>query len=73
MNPLDALSACAGSWRGTSTLQDPHAGIAVESPSTVSVSPAGGGVWLDYAWSYQGKPQQGSILFGTDIDSVRHR
>ena len=53
MNPIDALSACAGSWCGTNTLQDPHAGIATESPSTVSVS-AAGWVRLDYAWSYRG-------------------
>jgi hypothetical protein len=66
MNPLAALSASAGTWRGTSTLQDPHAGLAAESPSTASVSAAPGGVRLDYAWSYRGKPQQGSILFGTD-------
>jgi hypothetical protein len=66
MNPLDALSACTGSWRGTSTLQDPHAGVAAESPSTAVVSPVPGGARLDYTWSYQGKPQQGSILFGTD-------
>jgi hypothetical protein len=66
MSPLDVLSACAGPWRGTSTLQDPHAGVAAESPSTASVSAAPGGVRLDYAWFYQGKPQQGSILFGTD-------
>jgi hypothetical protein len=66
MDPLDALSACAGSWRGTNTLQDPHAGIAAESPSTLSVSAAPGGVRLDYTWSYMGKPQQGSILFGAD-------
>jgi hypothetical protein len=36
MNSLDTLSACAGSWRGTSTLQDPHAGVAAESPSTAA-------------------------------------
>jgi hypothetical protein len=66
MNPLDALSACASSWRGTNTLQDPHTWVAAESPSTAAVSPAPGGVRLDYTWSYQGKPQQGSILFGID-------
>ena len=66
MDPLDALSACAGSWRGTSRLQDPHAGITTKSPSTAAVSLAPGGVRLDYTWSYQGKPQQGFILFGTD-------
>ncbi len=27
MNPLDGLRASAGSWRGTSALQDPHAGV----------------------------------------------
>lgn len=69
MNPLDALSACAGTWRGTSTLQDPHTGVAAESPSTASVRAAPGGVRLDYTWSYQGKPQQGSILFGIDDDA----
>jgi hypothetical protein len=66
MNPLDALSAWVGTWCGTSTLQDPHTGVAAESPSTASVSATPGGVRVDYAWSYQGKPQQGSILFGTD-------
>jgi hypothetical protein len=66
MSPLDALNACAGTWRGTSTLQDPHAGVAAESPSTASVRATPDGVRLDYAWFYQGKPQQGSILFGTD-------
>ena len=65
MSPLDALNACAGTWRGTSTLQDPHAGVPAESLSTASISAARGGVRLDHTWSYQGKPQQGSILFGT--------
>jgi hypothetical protein len=66
MSHLDALSACVGTWRGTSTLQDPHAGVASESPSTASVSATPGGARLDYAWSYQGRPQEGSILFGAD-------
>src|SRR5262245_41919027 len=70
MNPLNPLAACAGSWRGTSTLQDPHCGIAEESPSTATVTALPSGVRLDYAWSYQGKPQQGSILFGVDGPTV---
>jgi hypothetical protein len=57
MNTLDALSACVGTWRGTRTLRDPHAGISPDSPSTASVSAAPGGVRLDYAWSYRGEPQ----------------
>jgi hypothetical protein len=66
MDSVDALSARAGSWRGTSTLQAPHTGIAAESPSTLSVTAAPAGVRLDYTWSYQGKLQRGSILLGTD-------
>jgi hypothetical protein len=66
MSPLDALSACVGTWRGTSTLQDPHTGVAAESPSAAWVTATPDGVRLDYAWSYQDKPQQGSILFGAD-------
>jgi hypothetical protein len=70
MNPLDGLRASAGSWRGTSTLQDPHAGVADESPSTATVTPDPDGVRLGYTWSYRGKPQQGSILFGVDGGAV---
>jgi hypothetical protein len=66
MNPLDGLAACAGSWRGTSTLQDPHAGIAEESPSTATVTSQPGGARFDYTWCYQGTPHEGSILFTLD-------
>lgn len=66
MSILDALSACAGSWHGPSTLQDPHNSIAEESQSDLTVTPVLGGrfVRLDYTWSYQGKPQEGSLLIG---------
>jgi hypothetical protein len=64
MNLLDGLKASTGSWRGTSTLQDPHAGVADKSSSTATVSLDPDGVRLDYTWSYRGKPQEGSILFG---------
>ena len=73
MSPLDALKASAGAWRGTSTLQDPHAGLAEESPSAATVTPEPDGVRIDYTWSYQGKPQQGSILFGLDGAAVTAR
>lgn len=68
MSALDGLIACTGSWRGTSTLQDPHAGIAEESPATANVTPVAQGrfVRLDYTWEYQGKPQDGSLLIGFD-------
>jgi hypothetical protein len=66
MSGLDRLAACAGRWQGTSTLEDPHNGIADESASTATVTPvlAGRFVRIDYAWSYDGKPQEGSLLIG---------
>lgn len=66
MNALDGLAACAGRWQGTSTLEDPHSGIADESASTAAVTPVLDGrfVRIDYTWSYQGKPQEGSLLVG---------
>ena len=73
MNPLDALATCAGSWRGTSTLQDPHSGIAEASPSAAAVTPESGGVRLDYTWSYRGEPQQGSILLSLDGPALAAR
>jgi hypothetical protein len=73
MGPLDALRAAAGNWRGTCTLQDPHSGVADETPSTASVIPTQDGVRLDYTWSYRGKPQEGSILFGTGGAAVTAR
>ena len=66
MSLLDDWIACAGSWRGVSTLQDPELGIGEESPSTVKVTPVlvGRFVRLDYTWSYRGQPQEGSLLIG---------
>lgn len=68
MDALERLAACAGTWRGTSTLQDPMSGKADESPSAATVTPVLGGrfVRLDYTWSYDGKPQEGSLLVGLD-------
>ncbi|HEX2094358.1 MAG TPA: DUF1579 family protein [Longimicrobiaceae bacterium] len=65
---LDALLACAGYWHGTSTLLDPSCGVAEESLSRATVAPVLDGrfVRLDYTWSYQGAPQEGSLLLGMD-------
>lgn len=66
MSALDGLAACAGRWRGTSTLQDPQSGKPGESPSELAVTPVLGGrfVRLDYTWAYQGAPHEGSLLVG---------
>jgi hypothetical protein len=66
--PLQALLACAGAWKGTSTLRDPHTSLHEESPGTLLVAPILGDrfVRLDYTWKYQDKPQEGSLLVGYD-------
>jgi hypothetical protein len=66
--PLQALLACAGTWKGTNTLHDPNTGGPEESPGTLRVASLLDSrfVRLDYTWSYQGKPQEGSLLVGYD-------
>jgi hypothetical protein len=73
MNPLDPLIACAGGWHGTNILQDPGTIQPTESKSTATVTPLLGGrfVRIDYTWSYQEKPQEGSILVGFNPQSGR--
>lgn len=67
MNGLETLKACAGSWRGTSTLHETP-DKSEDSSSTATVTPILGGrfVRLDYTWGYQGAPQEGSLLIGYD-------
>jgi hypothetical protein len=73
MNILDGLAACAGSWRGTNTLQDPNSNAAEDSASGATVASVLGGrfVRLDYTWSYRGAPQEGSLLIGFDAQADR--
>ena len=65
---IETLAALAGKWNGANTLQDPHTGKPEESPSALTVTPVlqGRFVRFDYTWSYQGKPQEGSLLVGFD-------
>ena len=71
MSAFDRLSACAGSWRGTNRLQDPHTNASGDSPSSLVVTPVlrGRFVRLDYTWAYHEKPQEGSRLVGRDAQS----
>ncbi|HET6228433.1 MAG TPA: DUF1579 family protein [Longimicrobiaceae bacterium] len=66
MGALDGLAACAGTWRGTSTLQDPERILPDESASTATVTPVLDGrfVRVDYTWSYAGDAKEGSMLIG---------
>ncbi len=65
---LSALIDCTGTWNGINTLQDPHTNAPAESVSMARVTPVLDGrfVRFDYTWSYEGKPQTGSLLFGFD-------
>jgi hypothetical protein len=66
VNVLAGLTACAGRWRGTNRLHDPNTNKPEDSTSTLAVTPVIGGRFfrLDYTWSHQGVPQEGSLLLG---------
>ena len=66
MGALERLAACEGRWRGSNRLHDPHTGKPEDSPATAELAPLLNGrfVRLDYTWSYQGAPQEGSLLIG---------
>ena len=72
MNVIEHLATCAGEWRGSSRLQDPHTNLAEDSPSTAMVTSVleGRFVRFDYTWGHQGRPQAGSILFGRDPKGI---
>ncbi len=64
----DSLRGLAGDWTATYRLYEAASVAAQEPASTVSVTPAAGGRFLriDYTWTYQNKPQEGSLLIGCD-------
>ena len=63
---LERLIGSAGTWQGTSTLQDPGRLEPDSTPSTLTVTPILDGrfVRLDYTWSYKDAAQSGSLLAG---------
>jgi len=67
MTMLDKLAMCEGKWRGTSSLQlDPDSGNLIDSHSTAVITRIAGDrfVRIDYTWSNDDKPQDGSYLIG---------
>lgn len=66
MSALNDLAACGGEWTGTNVLEDPGRGLAATSDSRATVTPVMEGrfVRIDYTWSYEGKPQWGSMMIG---------
>ena len=74
MNAFDKLTACAGSWTGTSTLQDPFSGQPLTSVSRLTVTPVLLGRFLrvSYTWEYQGEPQEGEMILNLPDSGVVH-
>ena len=66
MSALDRLAACAGRWRGSNRLHDPHSGKPEDSASTAVLATLLGGrfVRLDYDWSYRSAAQQALVEAG---------
>jgi hypothetical protein len=68
MSNLDRILACAGRWQGINRLYESPQDPPDESASTLNVTPLlrGTFVRLDQTWAREGKPQEGSILIGSD-------
>lgn len=69
--PLQTLIECAGEWDGINRLYVDPKGKPDESDSRILITPLLGKsfVRIDQIWSYQGKPQEGSMLVGFDPDA----
>lgn len=68
---LQTLARATGTWVGKNKLMDPMLNIAAESETSATVTPILDGKFfrIDYSWSYQGKPQAGSMLVGLDTNA----
>ena len=67
MSGIDSLVGGSGRWKGTYRLLEPSRPLQ-QSHSVASVTPVIGErfVRIDYTWSYDGQPQEGSLLCGYD-------
>ena len=63
---IGRLLRLAGRWEGISRLWEPTTEGARESRSTANVTSIleGSFVRIDYTWTFDGEPQEGSLLFG---------
>ena len=71
MNGFERLLQCRGTWVGHNRLQPRAEDPVSESPSVLTVTPvlAVTFVRLDQEWSWDGKPQSGSVLVGYTPDT----
>ncbi len=67
MSGIDCLIGACGRWKGTYRLYEPSA-PSQHSKSVAAVTPVMGGrfVRIDYTWSHDHEPQEGSLLCGYD-------
>ncbi|HYW09218.1 MAG TPA: DUF1579 family protein [Longimicrobium sp.] len=68
MSAFDDLIACAGRWTGTNALHYPPNEAPDVTASTLEVTPVVRGRFarVDYTWSYQGAPHEGTFVIGFD-------
>jgi len=68
MEAFSRLIGLTGRWRGTYRLIVEPDQPARDSESTAVVAPVAGGRFarIDCGWEFEGNPQEGSILFGSD-------
>ena len=73
MSVRELLIPFAGRWTGENRLwlspdDPPH-----DSPSVLTLSGAARDhvIRVDYEWAYQGKPQEGTLLFGFDRENAK--
>jgi hypothetical protein len=71
MEALESLlAAAAGSWSGSSTLKlGPDLADTSDSEASFTSMLGGWFARLDYSWSFEGKPQEGSLLVGHEPKS----
>jgi hypothetical protein len=70
MGDINKLKAVAGNYKGTNRLHDPHTNEPDDTPSNLTLTRILNGrfIRIDYTWSYQSKPQEGSMLIGFEPD-----
>ncbi len=72
MSANEDFAKFAGKWKGTNKLYlswQPEPLKETDSTLTVSMKANGQFVAFDYAWAYEGIPQEGLILLGCDTKS----
>lgn len=71
MDRFSSLLQCAGAWEGVNRLYLAPEDPVDESATTLRITPLlhDTFVRVDQTWSWQGKPQEGSLLIGCDPET----